>query len=112
MFFTPKIHQISVTEAKKLLENKEAIMLDVRRTDEREESFIPESIWITLGELDEASLTAKGIKNTDKVILQCRSGGRSQKAAKAMLKWGYENVSNLEGGIMDWVESGYIVCSE
>ncbi len=103
------ITQVRPKQAKEKMENKEAIMIDVRRSDERAESYIPGTIWLTLGELSEESLLEKGIKKDQELILQCRSGGRSQKAAEAMEKWGYSNLSNLEGGILEWIDLAYKV---
>ena len=36
--------------------------------------------------------------------MQCRSGVRSAKAAQFLVDNGFENVSNLVGGIIDWSE--------
>ena len=37
-------------------------------------------------------------------MLQCRSGGRSYKAAQFLKQNGITNVSNLIGGLIDWSE--------
>src|SRR5258708_26505423 len=36
------------------------------------------------------------------VVVQCRSGGRSQRIAEFLKQAGYPNVSNLAGGILAW----------
>jgi adenylyltransferase/sulfurtransferase len=38
------------------------------------------------------------------VIVHCRSGARSQKAALALKAAGFTNVSNLTGGILAWAD--------
>jgi molybdopterin/thiamine biosynthesis adenylyltransferase len=43
---------------------------------------------------------------SQRVILYCRSGNRSGKAAQEMSELGYENVANVEGGILEWQEQG------
>jgi len=51
---------------------------------------------------------AEGLPGVDKnapVVLQCRSGGRSAKAAKALVAMGFTDVTNLEGGINGWVKA-------
>jgi len=45
-----------------------------------------------LGELDPNQLT----------VVYCRSGGRSAKACELLLHAGFQQVSNLEGGILRW----------
>lgn len=43
-------------------------------------------------------LKEKGLKKTDPVILMCRSGSRSAKAAKLLFKSGYRNVYSVVDG--------------
>jgi adenylyltransferase/sulfurtransferase len=38
----------------------------------------------------------------DEIVMQCRSGARSARAAEFLLGQGFEKVSNLEGGILRW----------
>jgi adenylyltransferase/sulfurtransferase len=38
----------------------------------------------------------------DEIVMQCRSGARSARAAEFLLGQGFERVSNLEGGILRW----------
>ena len=40
------------------------------------------------------------------LVMQCRSGVRSAKAAYALKQLGYTNVSSMAGGILAWEESG------
>ena len=42
-------------------------------------------------------------KNSE-VIVHCRSGARSQKAALILKQAGFTNVSNLAGGILAWAD--------
>lgn len=46
----------------------------------------------------DARLKAKGLKNTDTVILMCRSGKRSAKAVNVLAKAGYTNVYSVVDG--------------
>ena len=38
------------------------------------------------------------------VVVQCRSGGRSQRIAEFLAQQGYANVKNLAGGILAWAD--------
>ena len=42
-----------------------------------------------------------------KIVIYCRSGGRSVKTAKILIAEGYINVFNLNGGVRAWSEAGY-----
>ncbi|MDO5980019.1 rhodanese-like domain-containing protein [Flavivirga spongiicola] len=50
------------------------------------------------------------IKNLDKtkpVILYCKSGGRSAKSGKKLLRAGFTEIYDLEGGITRWKKAGF-----
>jgi rhodanese-related sulfurtransferase len=42
----------------------------------------------------------------EKLVFICRSGARSAQACMFLLQQGYENVYNLRGGMIGWVQSG------
>jgi len=44
-----------------------------------------------------------GVELDRPILVQCKSGGRSAKAAAALVAQGYTDVTNLEGGINAWV---------
>lgn len=44
----------------------------------------------------------------NQLIISCRSGRRSQLAAEYVVEHlGFQNVYNVEGGILKWMEQGY-----
>lgn len=79
-----------------------ASLIDVRRPDE----FIGE-----LGHIEEARLITLGpdldnfLLATDKratIIFICRSGARSGKATSQALALGFQNIYNMDGGMLAW----------
>ena len=99
------IDQICPTTATKWLQEG-ALLVDVRENSEvKELAFDVTNIeYIPLSDFE--SHFAKLPKNT-KLILACRSGARSLRAANYLLKNGYPEVANLEGGILRWSEKSF-----
>ncbi len=81
------------------------LLLDVREPGEYcgELGHIPGSILIPLRELPSRA-TELGPHKNKHVIAICRAGVRSTTAAAMLSGLGFEQVSNLEGGMLDWNE--------
>lgn len=83
------------------------VVVDVRRSDEYEDSHIPGAILIPNETISETQ--PELLPDLDaEILIYCRSGNRSAKAATKLLEMGYINVSDF-GGIIDWpyeTESG------
>jgi len=81
------------------------LLLDVREPAEYggELGHIPGSILIPLRELASRASELAPHKNKQ-IIAICRAGVRSTTAAAMLTGLGFENVSNLEGGMLDWNE--------
>jgi adenylyltransferase/sulfurtransferase len=97
------IPQISVEELKKKLDAKEDFfLLDVREPHEYKIANLGAPL-IPVGELEKrvGELTAEKDRE---IVIHCRSGARSQKAALILKKAGFEHVENLAGGILAWAD--------
>ncbi|MDR1989421.1 MAG: molybdopterin-synthase adenylyltransferase MoeB [Acidobacteriaceae bacterium] len=95
-------YDITSTELKARLDKGEKIrIIDVREPNEFQINRIPGSELIPLGELPRryAELDANA-----EVVVQCKSGGRSAKAADYLRSVGFKKVLNLKGGILDWID--------
>jgi rhodanese-related sulfurtransferase len=55
----------------------------------------------------EQNVTQLPADKNAKIVLYCRSGRMSAIAAEALVKLGYTNLWNLDGGMVDWEQAGY-----
>lgn len=91
---TPKVIKVSDEEAKSLVASG-AVLLDVRTLDEFNEEHIPKAIHLPYDLID-ANAAARNIKSLDTpIVVYCRSGRRSDVAAKTLLSLGYTAVYDL-----------------
>lgn len=94
-------NRITAEEAKKQMEsNSLAVILDVRTQEEYDEKHIPGAILIPNETIGTEPLEALPDLNQE-ILIYCRSGNRSEQAAKKLIEAGYTNVFDF-GGINDW----------
>lgn len=81
------------------------LVIDVREPEELAQLAydVPNLVNIPLDQIDKR---AKEIPKDKPVIVACRSGNRSSQAMAALVKLGYTNLTNLEGGLYAWEEAG------
>ena len=77
----------------------DAQFVDVREPDEVMAGTLPGARNIPLGELADR---VTELDPSRRVVLLCRSGGRSGKAAELLAGLGFVDVVNLTGGMMAW----------
>lgn len=91
---------VSITEFKQMLENnKDILILDVRTTNEFNQSSIPNCIHIPMQKIPNKLNT---LSKNKEIIVYCHSGGRSFRVCAYLNSLGY-NVKNLEGGIKSYL---------
>ena len=92
--------ETDVNELKRKIDAKEDFfLLDVREPNEFQIGRIPGSTLIPLGEVPQR---VNEIPRDKEIVVHCKMGGRSAKAAAFLRQQGYKNVKNLKGGILDW----------
>jgi len=79
-------------------------VIDVREPSERVEiGFVPTSANVPLDKVLDGSANIP----TDKPLLMvCKSGRRSMRAAETLQARGYRDLTNLTGGTLGWIEAG------
>jgi rhodanese-related sulfurtransferase len=82
-----------------------AVVIDVRQPDEYDEAHVPGARLIPLGEVGQRLDEVPG---DGEVLVICRTGGRSLKAAEIMVAAG-RRALNVAGGTLAWIEAGQAV---
>lgn len=97
----PPIPAVGPSEAARLMDEG-AVLIDVREHHEWEAGHVASARHIPLGDL---SGRIDVLPRHTKVVVVCRSGGRSAAATAALIEAGFEAV-NLSGGVAAWAASG------
>lgn len=104
------IKSINADELKaKLDAGEELILVDCREQEEWNEDHIPNAIFMPLSTFQE---NFNKLDSNKQIIMQCRSGKRSLTACQILQENDYEDLTNLEGGILGWKELGYEVTKD
>lgn len=89
-------HPIADYEA--VLES-DAQLIDVREPDEVAAGTLPGAVNIPLGVLPRR---IEELDRSRRVVVLCRSGGRSARACDVLSAAGFDDVVNLSGGMLAW----------
>lgn len=108
-FLKDGIPTLKVADPKGLKDYK---LIDVRRPDEfnGELGHIEGAELVTLGEELDQFLIRQDKK--ERILFICRSGARSARATEQAMSEGFNEVFNMEGGMIAWNESHYPVAKE
>lgn len=94
------VPQVSVQELQQLRgRGEQVVVLDVRERWEVAIAALPQSLHIPLNEIPPR---LKELDADSAIIVLCKVGGRSQRAAEFLVNQGFTRVSNLRGGIDAW----------
>ena len=113
------VETLKSSEVKKLLENNEITLIDVR--DIREiwkEGTIENSKHIPRGMLEfwldpeSTYYQSNKIKNIKKMVLFCALGLRSALATKSLVDMGFKNVAHVDGGFEALKKNGFTIVAK
>jgi NADPH-dependent 2,4-dienoyl-CoA reductase/sulfur reductase-like enzyme/rhodanese-related sulfurtransferase len=98
-----KVKGIQVSEVREKLHTSKGSfqVLDVRDEKEVKVKRIPGSLWIPLGELKKRT---GELDKRKEIAVHCESGLRSYKACLKLDQEGFENVRNVDGGMLCWCD--------
>lgn len=95
---------LDATAFAEIITKPDVILLDVRTSAEYLESHIPGSLNIDFySEYFLPDLSA--LDRSKSYAIYCRSGKRSNDSCQIMTELGFDDLYNLRGGIVEWVES-------
>jgi rhodanese-related sulfurtransferase len=107
-----RVENLSVDQVAAELERGDAILIDVREQNERDEhGTIAGSVHAPRGMLeffaDPSSPYHRPEFDPDRrIILHCAAGGRSAMGADVLQQMGYTSVAHLDGGFTAWTAAG------
>jgi molybdopterin/thiamine biosynthesis adenylyltransferase/rhodanese-related sulfurtransferase len=99
------IEEIAPFEAAEEIEAGDVVLVDTREPHEYEEAHLEGARLVPPGVLED-EIGSVVPDRERRVLLYCRTGNRSGKAAEQMTALGYSNVANVEGGILAWQAQG------
>jgi rhodanese-related sulfurtransferase len=94
--------EVSPQRTRELLQNDEAVVVDVREPYEREAGHIEGSRHI---ELERLASQAETLPKDRTIVFHCRLGARSAMAAQAFRAAGFDAWS-MAGGLVAWEQDG------
>lgn len=96
------VPEITPVELNDRLENgDEPLLVDVREAFERRIADLPDHDQLRIPTGEFPGRLSEIDRDRD-VVLYCRSGSRSEWAARILLHHGFERVFNLKGGVLGW----------
>jgi rhodanese-related sulfurtransferase len=101
------VPEVTVPQVKTM---HDLLLLDAREWSEYQVSHLKNAKFVGYDQFDIDKL--KLINKNQKIVVYCSVGYRSEKIAEKMKHAGFTNVSNLYGGIFEWVNQGNEVVDE
>tara|TARA_Y100000758_G_scaffold225694_1_gene163322 strand:- start:404 stop:793 length:390 start_codon:yes stop_codon:yes gene_type:complete len=107
-----EIETVSVEDVKTLVNSEDVLFVDVRETQEVQNTGgLPGHVHVPRGLLEflvdpESPMHKPELSSGKRLVVYCASGGRSALAAKTLQDMGVENVCHIAGGFTAWIEAG------
>jgi sulfur-carrier protein adenylyltransferase/sulfurtransferase len=100
-----RIEELDVAQARQEIDRGDAVLIDTREHHEWEEAHLEGATLVPPATVSER-IGDVVPDRSQRVLLYCRTGNRSARAADELQELGYENVANVAGGIVAWQELG------
>jgi rhodanese-related sulfurtransferase len=103
-------HSVPEVNASQVKGMKDVLLLDAREWNEYHVSHIRNAIYVGYDQFEPGRV--KSIDKSQKIVVYCSVGYRSEKISEKLKQAGFTDVSNLYGGIFEWVNQGNPVVDE
>lgn len=100
-----KITVLNYNDFKKSIAHKNIQLIDVRTKKEYDLGAIDNAILMDVLQTAKFEQQITSLDKNKKVYLYCKSGSRSAKARKILIKKGFTEVYELSGGYKSWVKN-------
>jgi rhodanese-related sulfurtransferase len=100
-------HDVPEVPVKEAVTRYDAVFLDAREKPEFDVSHIKGARYVGYDDFDISRV--QGLKQSQPIIVYCSVGYRSEQITEKLRDYGFTDVSNLYGGIFEWVNEGYKV---
>jgi rhodanese-related sulfurtransferase len=95
------VQVVDVATFETKLKQPEVQLVDVRTPEEFSNGHLENAINCNIMS-DEFEAQVASLDKTKPLLIYCKSGGRSAKAAERLKELGFKNITDLEGGITNW----------
>jgi rhodanese-related sulfurtransferase len=99
------VKDVGNAEATLLVNRRDAVLLDVRETNEYSGGHLLNALHIPLSQLDARAAELAKL-TSHPVIAYCDSGRRSRSAGSALTRAGFKEIYSLQGGLLGWKKDG------
>ncbi len=100
--FTRGYKEVTTAEAVRLINNKDAAIVDVSTPDSFRKAHIAGAWNLPLDQLKNPGADIEKLKQRP-IIVVCKTGNTAHQAAASLLKQGFSSVSLLRGGMSQWL---------
>jgi molybdopterin/thiamine biosynthesis adenylyltransferase/rhodanese-related sulfurtransferase len=103
-----RIEELDPADARAELERGDAVLIDTREQHEWDEAHLDGATLVppaTVADRIESVVPDR----SRRVLVYCRVGNRSARAADTLEELGYEDVASIDGGIVAWQQAGFPV---
>jgi len=95
--------EVTPRETKAMLDaGEDFILVDCRKPDEWAITHIEQAMLLPLQQLPQLLQEKLAGQQDRKIIVHCKSGGRSMTFTKALRDAGFKDVKSMAGGILTW----------
>lgn len=100
------VTNLNVSEFANVLATEDVVILDVRTPAEFSDGHIANAINID-AQSGNFAAEIEALDKTKTYAVYCRSGNRSGTATQIMAEAGFSKLYNMNGGTIDWTNSGF-----